>query len=202
MAILTVEHICNMALDILVEAPITSIDEDTKPARLLKRHFETTRQAELTKHAWSFAIFREELTAIDSGSMPDGETYTYGYELPADALRVLPLTDTGEAHGVSIPWKLEGTLLLTNYEGPRLVRYIANLTDPDDWDALFVEALAARLAMKIALALTGKPTMLQAAERAYRDTIGTAKQTNAIQTGSIARSLSWHEERGDYDYAR
>lgn len=195
----TVEDIANMALDLLVEAPVGSLEDDTKAARLLNRHFETTRQSELKKHAWAFSIMRASLDAIPTGSMPVGtnEVYRYGYEAPEDSLRVLPLTDTGEAHGVSIPWKLEGGLILTNYEGPRLVRYIGNLTDPDDWDSLFVEALAARLAMKIALPLTQKPSFVQAARNAYEEAIADARRVNLIESGSVTRALSWGEARGD-----
>ena len=131
---LTVEDVANQALSLVVEAPISSLDENNKAARLLSLHFETTRMAELKKHAWAFSIFRVEIDAADE--VPTGTTYGYGYAAPEDALRILPLTDTGEAHGSSIPWKMEGNLILSSWSGPRLVRYIANLTDPNDWDPL------------------------------------------------------------------
>lgn len=204
MPAVTVEDIANMALDILVEAPIAGLDDNERPARLMLRHYETTRQAELTKHAWSFAIFRAELDAVDADALPvgDNDVYGYGYEVPEDALRILPLTDTGEAHGISIPWKREGGLILSNYEGPRLIRYIGNLTDPDDWDALFVEALAARLAMKVAMPLTGKAQLFQAAKLAYDEAIADAKRINAIESGSVAVAQSWAAARGDWSEMR
>jgi hypothetical protein len=37
--------------------------------------------------------------------------------------------------------------------------YIAKVTDPDQFDSLFVEVLAAKLASQLALALTGWPTL-------------------------------------------
>jgi hypothetical protein len=188
-----------MALDLLTEAPIVSLAEDTKPARLLSRHYDLTRMAELQKHAWSFAIFRAELDEVDTASMPvgDNEIYSHGYELPSDALRVLSLTDTGETSGAEIPWKLEGSLILTNYESPRLVRYIGNLVDPDDWNPLFTEALAAAIARKIALPITGKPQFVQAAKLAYDEAIESARRMNLIESGSIDRPMTWAEERGD-----
>jgi hypothetical protein len=195
MAAVTVEDVANMALGILVEAPINSLDDNNKAARLLNLHYETTRQSELMKNAWSFAITRVELDALTDA--PTGDVYGYGYEVPTDALRVLPLTDTGEAEGARIPFKQEAGLLLTNYAGPRLIRYIANLTDPGDWDPLFVEALAARLAMKIAMPLVNKPSVLQGAQLVYNEAISEARRINSIVASSAPASQSWAEARGD-----
>lgn len=195
MTAVTVEDVANMALGILVEAPIESLDEDNKAARLLNLHYETTRQSELMKQAWAFAIFRVELTKDPDA--PTGSEYRYGYATPEDALRVLPLTDSGEASGVRIPWKQEGGLILTNYESPRLIRYIGNLTDPGDWNPLFVEALAARLAMKIAMPLTQKASILQGAKVVYDEAIAEARRINAIESSSVFTSQSWSEARGD-----
>jgi hypothetical protein len=200
MAALTVEDVANMALGILVEAPIDTLDDDTKAARLLNLHYETTRQSELMKNPWAFAIFRAELdAALDA---PTSDIYGYGYEVPTDALRVLPLTDTGEAEGARIPFKLEGGLILTNYSAPRLVRYIGNMTEPDDWDPLFVEALAARLAMKIARPLTNKPSVLQGAQLVYNEAISEARRVNSIVSSSVYASKSWAAERGDWTDVR
>ncbi len=195
MAALTPVDIGNMALGILVEAPINSLDDDGKAARLLSLHYETTRQSELIKQSWAFAIFRIEVEA--EGDAPTSDEYGYGYAIPEDALRVLPLTDNGEASGVRLPFKQEGQLILTNYSGPRLVRYIGNMTDPADWDPLFVEAFAARLAMKIAMPLTNKPSVLQGAQLVYNEAISEARRVNSIISSSISGSRSWAEERGD-----
>jgi hypothetical protein len=195
MVALTPVDVANMALGILVEAPINSLEEDNKAARLLNLHFETTRQSELMKQSWAFAIFRVELDPEDDA--PTGNEYNYAYTVPDDALRVLPLTDTGEASGLRVPFKQEGGLILTNYSGPRLVRYIANLTDPADWDALFIEAFAARLAMKIAMPLTNKPSVLQGAQLVYNEAISEARRVNSIVSSSISAARSWAEERGD-----
>lgn len=200
MAGVTVEDVANMALGILVEAPINSLDDNTKAARLLNLHYETTRQSELMKNAWSFAIFRTQLSADPDA--PTGDTYGYGYAVPEDALRVLPLTDTGEAEGARIPFKQEGGLILTNYSGPRLVRYIGNLTDPADWDPLFVEALAARLAMKIAMPLTNKPSVLQGAQVVYNEAISEARRINSIVASSVHAAQSWSSARGDWSDIR
>jgi hypothetical protein len=200
MVALTPLDVGNMALGILVEAPLVSLDDDVKAARLLNLHYETTRQAELIKHPWVFSIFRVELDPDDDA--PTSDEYRYSYGLPDDALRVLPLTDSGEASGFRVPFKQEGTLILTNYSGPRLVRYIGNMTDPADWDPLFVEALAARLAMKVAMPLTNKTSVLQGAQVVYNEAISEARRINSIVASSISSSRSWAEERGDWSDVR
>lgn len=196
MAAVTVEDVANQALGLLAESPINSLDDDTKAARLLNLHYETTRQAELVKQAWAFAIFRESL-AVDPDA-PTSSEYRYAFLVPDDALRVLPLTESGEANGYPIPWKMEGGLILTNYCGPRLVRFIGNMIDPGDWSPLFIEALAARLAMKIAIPLTQKPTFLTGAKNAYEEAIADARRMNAIEASSVPATVSWARERGDW----
>ncbi|WP_287200674.1 hypothetical protein [Mesorhizobium sp.] len=137
--------IANMALGVLDEAPIDSLDQDVKPARLLNLHFDLTREAELTKHAWVFAILAAAVAGSDTGS--GAGTLNFAYELPVDCLRPLPLTDNGEPDGVPIAWRQEAGLIYCDRSGPRLIRYVANLTDPNDWDALFTEVLVAALAI-------------------------------------------------------
>ncbi|TIO46843.1 MAG: hypothetical protein E5Y00_32665, partial [Mesorhizobium sp.] len=71
--------IANMALAVLDEAPIDSLDQDVKAARLLNLHFDLTREGELAKHAWVFAILSALVPGSDSGS---GDcTLNYAYEL-------------------------------------------------------------------------------------------------------------------------
>ncbi len=195
----TVEDVARMALGIIADDnPHFSLDDNTKAARLLNLHYETTRQAELMKHAWAFAIFRAELTALEAADTPAGDAFEYAYAVPDDALRILPLTDSGEGTGISIPWKQEGSLLLSNYSGPRLVRYIGNLTDPADWNPLFTKAFTAALALEIALPLTNKSSLEDRAAKRYALAIDEARRVNAIQVGSAYSSVSWSSARGDW----
>lgn len=196
----TPEDIANMALGVLDEAPIDSLDDDNKAARLCNLHYDLTREAELQKHAWSFAIISDELTGTDLET-GDG-TLNWSFDVPADALRILPLTYDGEPQGVPISWRRQGSVILTDQESPRIVRYIGNLTDPDDWDALFTEVLVAALAVKIALPLTHKAGMLQIAQQAYDRALDAARQAHAFEQGSQLYQQSWATARGDNRYWR
>lgn len=187
--------IANMALAVLDEAPIDSLDQDVKAARLLNLHFDLTREGELAKHAWVFAILSALVPGSDSGS--GDRTLNYAYELPADCFRPLPLTDTGEPGGVPISWRQEAGLVYSDQPGPLTIRYIANLTDPNDWDALFTEVLVAALAIKVAHPLTHKAGMIDIARAAYDRALDAAFSANAIQRGGRLYTGGWATQRGD-----
>ncbi len=186
--------IANMALAVLDEAPIDSLDQDVKAARLLNLHFDLTREAELAKSAWVFAILRATVVGAATGSDCG---LTVAYELPADCLRPLPLTHNGEPDGVPISWRQEAGLIYSDQPGPLTIRYIANLTDPNDWDALFTEVLVAALAIKVAHPLTHKSGMIDIARAAYDRALDAAFNANAVQHGGRFYTASWSTQRGD-----
>ncbi|RUU42509.1 MULTISPECIES: hypothetical protein [unclassified Mesorhizobium] len=192
--------IANMALGVLDEAPIDSLDQDVKAARLLNLHFDLTREAELTKHAWVFAILAATVAGADTGS--GAGTLNFAYELPMDCLRPLPLTHNGEPDGMPISWRQETGLIYCDQSGPRLIRYVANLTDPNDWDALFTEVLVSALAVKIAHPLTHKAGLIDIARGAYDRALDAAFHTNAIQRGGRLSTSSWAIQRGDNRFVR
>lgn len=193
MAALTPTDIASMALGLLTEAPIDSLDEDGRAARMLNLHYETTREAELTKREWVFARKTIEVEAADTGM----SEWPYAYELPADALRVLPLMSRNR----EISWRQEGSQLYTFEGGDRTVRYIANLIDPNDWPAVFIELFAAALAVKVAHPITGKANMIEVARQAYNDAASRAYQLNAVQKGPVEGRSSWADLRRGYGWS-
>lgn len=196
----TSTDIANMALGVLDEAPIVNISDDNTAARLCNRHYDQTRKAELQKHAWVFAITSDELTGTDLDT-GDG-TLNWSFAVPAAALRILPLTYDGEPQGIPISWRREGSVILTDQESPRIVRYITDVTNPDNFNALFTEVLVAALAVKIALPLTHKTGMLQIAQQAYDRALDAARTANAFQMGSQLYTQGWSTARGDNRFWR
>jgi hypothetical protein len=186
--------IANMALAVLDEAPIESLDQDVKAARLLNLHFDLTRESELAKHTWVFAILSASVPGADTG----GGTLNHVYELPADCIRPLPLTRNGEPDCQPISWRQEAGLIYSDQPGPLTIRYLANLTDPNDWDALFTEVLVAALAVKVAHPLTHKAGMIDIARAAYDRALDTAFNANAIQRGGRLYTGAWAAQRGDF----
>lgn len=187
MAAVTPDDIANMALGLLTEAPIESMDEDSRAARMLRLHYETTREAELTKSEWVFARKSMQVDGIETG---DTE-WPYAFELPEDCLRPLPPM----LYGCEILYRQAGSTLAMAYGGTQTIHYIANLIDPNDWPAIFTDVLVAALAIKVAHAITGKPSMMQIAQQAYDRAYASAVRMNAVQKGTGRRATSWEDAR-------
>lgn len=193
---ITPEDIANMAIGILDEAPIDSLAEDSKAARLLNLHYEQTRMAELKKNTWVFAILS---VSVDSAVVENGEGVgAYSYQLPPDALRVLPVTENGEPDGYPLPWRQEAGLIYCSKSGPRRIRYIGNLIDPNDMDPLFIEVWTAAIAVKIAHPLTHKTGMIDVARNAYQTALAEARRVNAVERGHQVQKQTWAQARGDH----
>lgn len=196
----TQTDVANMALTLLTEATIESLDEDVRAARLLNTHWDTVVESELTLNAWGFAaIFPDDIDATDTGQ--DG-VFQYLYEVPDDFLRPVWLTRDGKPDGVPINWTLWGDGIRSDFSGPLKMPYIGNVIDPAEWGALFTRAVAAALAIPIAHPLTGKVNMIQVAQAAYDRAIADARRVNAIMKIGRQPETSWAVQRGDTRFWR
>lgn len=168
----------NLALDMLHEAPVSAVDEDTAVRLWFSRNFDQTRDEELRKFAWNFSLARVELAA--SVEAPAWH-WSYKYELPGDCLRMMELRQGGAINGTLIPYELEGNAILTNQQAPLRLRYIKRVTTVGLWDTLFVDVMAAKLASKMAHWITGKGSFAQLAEQNYQQTLREARRIDAIE---------------------
>lgn len=169
-------EICNRALQKLGAKRIVELDEDSKNARACNVAFEPVKLAELRAHPWTCAIKRVSLAA-------DSPAPTFGpanaYTLPADYLR---LTQPDQKlNQASIDWTIEGRRLVTNDSAPLEIRYIADITDPNQMDALFREALASRLAYELCEEITQSNSKKEACDADYKRAIAEARRANAIE---------------------
>jgi len=181
---MTPTDIVNLALDVLKEAPITSIDEGRPIAMWCKRNFAVTRDSLLEEADWNFALKRVKLPA--SVTAP-AFGWDYQYTLPADCLRVIALTEGGYPEGSPVPYEVEGNYILTNQSGPLPVRYVARVENYDAYPATFINALSAKLATRAAHWVTGKSNYVQIAEGLYRDAMQKAWLADAI-VGTVPRA--------------
>lgn len=171
----TTVQIANQALLKLGSDTIASLAEDTKPARLCNAIFTLLRDEMLRQHPWNFAMARAELVA-DVADAPDFE-FTYQFPLPDNFLRLINLYYDRSR------FKLEGGYILTN-SGTVDIIYIQEMEDPTDWDPLFREAFATRLASEIAFALTGSNTLSQILMADYITKLNKAKSVDAQENYS------------------
>lgn len=193
----TKTDVANMALAILDEAPIDALTDDNKAARLCNRHYDITYKAELTAYNWDFAISSDELTGVDTEV---GDLH-WEYALPHGMLRLLPLTYDNSRDGVPISYEVINGILYSDQESPRGIRYIEDIIDPTNWPALFVEVVAAALAVKLAHPLTHKASMVQVAQNAYDKALARALKVHARGGGKLY-DRSWAYQRGDNRYWR
>jgi hypothetical protein len=135
--------ICNMALGIIGQSFITSLDDGTHTANQCSLFFEPARDACLRDHTWNFALARKALAQTTTPA----SGWSYAYQLPPECLRVLELN--GE---VETAWAIEGRTLVTDAPVATIL-FVAKSDDVNAWDALFVEALTTLLASKLALAI-------------------------------------------------
>lgn len=175
---LTDVGVYNQALDFVNERPLTTPDDDNAYARFLTRHYANTRDAELRKNNWNFAITYHELA--QDGTDP-AFRFNYRYPLPAGWLRLLPPTLDGKRGAAAIPHEVVGAYVYTDIVTTFKVRCVSRVTDPALWDPLFADALVARLGMKLSLKFTAKGSYYDRAANAYNAAIADAVQADALE---------------------
>ncbi len=165
----SVTELCNRALIRLGADTITDITEDSKEGRVCNIIYNQVRKELLRSHMWNFATKRVSLAA--EVTSPEFEFF-YQYVLPSDCLRVVKMFES------SYDWKIEGTKLLTNDPEP-LIIYIADITDPVKFDALFSSLLVVKLAMELSYSITGATFVLSGLESEFRQLRAVAKLIDA-----------------------
>ena len=110
----------------------------------------------------------------------DTETPAFGYEnqftLPTDpyCLRVLGLDY------LDIDFVVEGRKIVTD-EDTINVKYIARVTDPNEYDQLLIEAIAARLAADTSFALVQSTSLTQSMFGLYESKLSEARFVDATE---------------------
>jgi hypothetical protein len=186
-------EIVNQALDLLEEEPALSIDDDRDVVRWMRRNYVPTRDALLRRHPWNFAIRRALLPALSDAP---AFGWDYAYQLPADCLRLFPLTESGDFEGPSVAYALEERKILTDATAPLKIRYVFRAEDASLFDPLFVEVLAQTLAMKAANWITRKQSYTERLTLMLRETLSNAQFIDGLETfGERAEADDWINAR-------
>ena len=181
--------ICNMALGRIGAGSLNNLTTDTSVEAIQCRlHYEPTRDALLRSHKWLFALAQAALSE-------DIAAPAFGWDnqfvLPADCLRVLNEEDDDDSY------EIQGRLLLTD-ESEVNIRYIKKVTDPTEFDPLFVKALAVKLAVEIVMPLTQDKNLRESLAGELRMVLGEARNVNSIegQSDRTGNDNSWVNARG------
>jgi hypothetical protein len=180
--------ICNLALAELGRgAEITSLDENSQPARACRRRYPHARDAILRSYDWNFAARRASLPA--SAARP-AFGYDNAFDLPPDCLLVRAI------HDACTPWEVEGTRLLASTPPPLRITYTARVTNPGVFDSLFVDVLATRLAADLCVQLTENTPRAQALLQLVQLKLDEARHADAREGNSDRRQRSsWLDAR-------
>jgi hypothetical protein len=165
--------ICNSALNAIGASNIISLTEDSRAARVCNQRYEFVRDSVFRAHPWNCLISRVEVAA--DSTAPAFE-FEYAHTLPTDpyCLRVLRPQDPDSV------FKIEGRKLLANTTPFKFI-YISRVTDPNQYDQLLIEALAARLAADISYALVNSATLTQSLYAIYESKLSEARFVDATE---------------------
>lgn len=167
-------QIGNLALTRLGERQIVSFDDGTKGADLCKLHYPMCRDFLLRMHPWNFATRRATL-ALDA-TTPNHE-FDYRHALPTDCLKVI--RTSFEADGFTdVEYRIEGRYLLVDEETVS-IEYVAQVTDVTQFDGMFVDVLAQRLAAEMAMAITDNAALTKNAWDIYTAKLQEARTMDA-----------------------
>ncbi len=183
----------NDALGQIGASPITAIDDGSLNANYCKRFYPALLDSLIRAHHWNWALKRIEL-AQDATAPLFG--YAYSYTLPSDCLKVVEFNGANTSTTtlpLNIFFKIEGRALLTN-DGTVKIGYLSRVTDPNIWDGLFYQAIAAWLASKLASAIT-KDTrkgmeLLAEAQSIFSEATSVDGQEGTVQP-IITDDLTW-----------
>jgi len=183
--------IANAALSKLGERRITSLADDSKPARAMAERYERLRDLELSTNSWRFACVRTSLPALLAAP---AWGFSVAYQRPADDLK--PLLVGGSIYATfsnpsiysvwatrapdEMLYEIVGDEIHTDLGAPLQYEYVKREPDTSKFSPMFVEALACRLAMDACEELTQSSSKIQAAAAMYQDAIDAAVKGNAL----------------------
>jgi hypothetical protein len=158
-------QVASAALLRLGEKPITLLSE----SELATATFGIHRDALIRAHPWNFAM-REASLPADATS-PTWK-YDYAYPLPVEptyCLRVWAVNNPNEYE-----WQVLGRKIFTDLGAPLEIVHLWRVKDPEQWDANFVEAMIAKLAMEWAQPLVKDGELVKEVTDEFNKKIDTA----------------------------
>lgn len=154
--ITTTTEVCNLALARLGARRIANYESDTSTeAKACRLHFEQVRDGLLRRHQWDFATTSKALSALDDAPLSE---YAVAWQVPADCERIIRIS-TGEATAPVTSFARRGRHLLTEDLDACELIYVSNAVAIAEWDSLFIEAVALKLAARIAGDVTQNPAL-------------------------------------------
>jgi hypothetical protein len=172
--------IANRALSRVGDNRIQALTDNTAAARAVNAAWTIIRDEVLAAHPWNCVMKRAQLPALATAP---SFGYDEQYQQPADCLRVVEVL-VGNIP-TNLAWVIEGQLILSDDAAPLNVRYIARVTDANQYDPMLVSALAARLASEIVEELTQSNTKKEALFQEYLELLRRARGVDGMEQSSM-----------------
>jgi hypothetical protein len=183
--------ICNGALILLGQAPITSLDDNSDAARTMTQLYTTTLRAKLREAVWNFTQLRASLVEV-SATPAWGPAHQF--QLPQDpyCLRIIE-TNLDEDE----PWRIESyvtdsakyRVIVTDAANVSIL-YIGLVTDVTLWDDAFALAMEQELAFRACYALTRNGELTNALREEKKEQWARAKSLNQQEGRALKKILS------------
>lgn len=171
--------LANYALAHLGEPTISSIAGTSNVERLCGRFIDDVKREVIRSHRWNCATKRATLAQLETAP---NHGLDHAYQLPGDFLRLLEVNGE-EWEGSDQYFEVEnGEKIVTDADEVE-IRYIAEI-GVDDMDPLLAEAIALKLASKLAVPITGKLDNQTQMVALYNQCVRKAAATDAIETKS------------------
>lgn len=157
-------HICQLTVDLLGGGDISSIDAPlTDQEKICARWYDSVREALLRSHPWNFATQFIILTVSPTVIPP--YRYSAAFALPNDWLRILEIGDELTT-GIKKDYDIVGRFIYTGFidgsDPTELkLKYIVDEKIVRNFDALFIELFAHRLAKRISYKFTLKNSVIK-----------------------------------------
>lgn len=173
-------QICNLALGHLGQKAITSLSESSNNARKCSTFFESARDSVLRAAAWNFSTSERALALIDDETLLG---WDYIYARPSNALFVRKVYNEYTLESkVGDEFKefkaSSGQLAIACDVENAYAEITVQVTDPNDFDENFIEALSFKLASFLAKPLTGDMKIEERMDTKYKLLIGEAQKIN------------------------
>lgn len=178
------------------EATMLALTDDTHVARTIRRVWGQQRRATIREGNWNFALRRKGLAAEAGVAAGDIYPWAYRFPLPAGCLRLTEVLSTLAREC----YQLEGGAILANVSGPLYVRYAVDVPECSEWDELFAEAFARRIAFACGERIAGSAFSKTAAWDAYENALSVSKRADVREEPPLEQEESaWIEARLAYD---
>jgi hypothetical protein len=186
--------ICNDALNRIGDRLISSLDDGTPTADLLKNRYDVSRRKVLRSHPWKRLMKRATLAPLTTAPEFQWEN---AFPLPSDCLRLWLVVDNRDGAPIN-EWEFEGSNILAN-ETVLYIKYIRDEENVDLLDDSLNEVISLQLAKELAFSRSGDGSLYDRIENEYRikfaearsidakedyqKTISATEWTNAQETG-------------------